>query len=55
MAVLPGDVYFTPDSPTIVKSRLLIQNNENSVLMKLDKLRHFMFVDDKIPFTSKKI
>lgn len=50
----PGDVYFTPDSPTIVKSRLLIQNNENSVLMKLDKLRHFMFVDDKIPFTSKK-
>lgn len=50
----PGDVYFTPDSPTIVKSRLLTEDNQNSVVMKLDKLRHFMFVNDKIPFTAKK-
>lgn len=50
----PGDVYFTPEEPTIVKSRLLEGNNSNSVILKLDKLRHFMFVHDPIPFREKK-
>lgn len=50
----PGDVYFTPDTPTIVKSRLLSSDNTNSVLLKLDKLRHFMFVHDTKPFKEKK-
>lgn len=50
----PGDVYFTPDSPTIVKSRLLAGDNQNSVILKLDALRHFMFVNDKRSFTTKK-
>lgn len=49
----PGDVYFTPTEPTIVKSRLLTEDNSNSVLLKLDKLRHFMFVDDKKSFRDK--
>lgn len=49
----PGDVYFTPSSPTIVKSRLLAGDNANSILLKLDKLRHFMFVKDPTPFTEK--
>lgn len=50
---LPGDVYFTPDCPTIVKSRLLGPDNANSVVLKLDKLRHFMFVNDPVPFEQK--
>lgn len=50
----PGDVYFTPDVPTVVKSRLLTNDNQNSVLLKLDKLRHFMFVHDTKPFREKK-
>lgn len=50
----PGDVYFTPSVPTVVKSRLLSPDNANSVVLKLDKLRHFMFVDDATPFRSKK-
>ena len=50
---IPGDVYFTPEYPAIVKSRLLESNNLNSVLLKLDKLRHFMFVNDTKPFTEK--
>ncbi|MDR0961714.1 MAG: lipopolysaccharide biosynthesis protein [Mediterranea sp.] len=50
---LPGDVYFTPSYPMVVKSRLLTDNT-NSVVMKLDKFRHFMFVDDPIPFTKKR-
>lgn len=50
----PGDVYFTPKVPTVVKSRLLTEDNQNSVLLKLDKLRHFMFVSDVKPFRDKK-
>ena len=38
---------------TIVKSRPLSPDNANSVLMKLDKVRHFVFVNDKIPFRKK--
>ena len=50
----PGDVYFTPDAPAVVKSRLLTEDNHNSVVLKLDKLRHFMFVHDTKPFREKK-
>ena len=50
---IPGDVYFTPEYPSIVKSRLLKSDNQNSVVLKLDKLRHFMFVNDQKPFTEK--
>lgn len=50
---LPGDVYFTPGAPTVVKSRLLAGDNRNAVLLKLDKLRHFLFVDDRTPFAAK--
>ena len=49
----PGDVYFTPPSPTVVKSRLLTTDNANSVILKLDKLRHFMFVNDEKSFREK--
>lgn len=50
----PGDVYFTPEVPAVVKSRLLAADNQNSVILKLDKLRHFMFVHDVKPFREKK-
>lgn len=48
----PGDVTFVPEYPSIVKSRP-IGENLNSILMKLDKVRHFIFVNDKIPFEHK--
>lgn len=50
----PGDVTFVPEYPSIVKSRPLTEDNTNSVVMKLDKIRHFIFVKDKIPFSAKK-
>ncbi|MCD8318296.1 MAG: glycosyltransferase family 90 protein [Paraprevotella sp.] len=50
----PGDVYFTSDTPTVVKSRLLAGDNSNFVILKLDKLRHFMFVHDPLSFRQKK-
>lgn len=49
----PGDVYFTPEEPTVVKSRMLFEDNTNSVVLKLDKLRHFIFLNDPIPFERK--
>lgn len=53
-AFLPGDVTHIPDFPTILKSRPIGNNNANSVLLNLDKVRHFMFVNDKKPFRDKK-
>lgn len=51
---VPGDVYFTPSFPALVKSRLLHQDHTNSVLLKLDKYRHFQFVKDTKPFQEKR-
>lgn len=50
----PGDVTFVPAYPSVVKSRPITGDNANSVVMKLDKVRHFIFVDDKKAFTGKK-
>ena len=49
----PGDVTYVPPFPSIVKSRPLVESNENSVVMKLDKVRHFIFVKDKKDFSAK--
>ena len=48
-----GDIQENQDSLTIVKSRP-IDHTGNSVLMKLDALRHFYFVNDTISFSEKK-
>jgi len=48
-----GDVTSNFDSPTIVKSRP-INHNGNSVLMKINQLRHFNFINDKTNFRDKK-
>ena len=50
---LKGDITYVPDQPTIVKSRPLQCDNSNSVLLKLDKIRHFIFVNDHQPFSAK--
>lgn len=54
LAVLPGDITHIPEVPSIVKSRPVGDQNQNSVLLKLDKVRHFMFVRDQKPFAEKK-
>lgn len=46
IAVEWGDVTYIPNQPSIVKSRPVDGDNKNSVVMKLDKIRHFLFVDD---------
>lgn len=49
-----GDIVDIPKTPTILKSRPIDGDNQNSILMKLNKVRHFIFVNDKIKFKDKK-
>lgn len=54
VSTLFGDVTHVPDVATVVKSRPIGEHNANSVLMKLDKFRHFRQTHDAIPFSEKK-
>ena len=51
--LLFGDVTTIPNTPSIVKSRPIL-DNENSIIMKLNKVRHFHFIDDERNFKDKK-
>jgi hypothetical protein len=48
-----GDVMIIPEQPSFVKSRPIHGDNQNSVLMKLDAIRHFTFVNDSLKFRQK--
>lgn len=51
----PGDITATFDVPTIAKSRPIeaSKKNPNSIILNLNKVRHFMFFRDPIPFEKK--
>ena len=51
-----GDVTHIPDICRIVKSRPIAPagENNNSIIMKLDRLRHFNFINDPYKFEDKK-
>lgn len=49
-----GDVIDLQDKPTLLKSRPICDGNKNSVLMKLNEVRHFVFVKDTKDFKNKK-
>lgn len=51
--MIPGDVTEVPPIPSVVKSRPIAGDNANSVLLNLDKFRHFVFLRDDIPFRAK--
>lgn len=48
-----GDVVTVPEHPTFVKSRPISDDNANSVILKLNKVRHFFYIKDTIPFEKK--
>lgn len=48
-----GDVRDIPLYPTVVKTRSLGCDNSNSVILKLDKCRHYVFLRDRKPFEAK--
>lgn len=49
-----GDVTDVPATPTFVKSRPINGDNRNSVLLKLNEIRHYRFVKDNLEFRHKK-
>lgn len=49
-----GDKTFVPDVPTFVKSRPIRGENRNSVLLKLDSVRHFYTMKDSRRYDDKK-
>ncbi|MGR5120673.1 glycosyl transferase family 90 [Vibrio astriarenae] len=49
-----GDETHIEDEPTLFKARPIDGDNQNSVLMKLVKYRHFRFVEDSLSFGEKK-
>lgn len=48
-----GDLVHIPPQPSLVKSRPILGDNENSVLLNLNKIRHFAFVADPQPTKDK--
>ncbi len=49
----PGDKMSVAAIPALVKSRPIAEDNGRSVLLNMDKLRHFLFVHDDLPFAEK--
>ena len=54
LSLLDGDVTTIPNTPTIVKSRPIVNNNQNAVILKLNAIRHFNFINDPLQFSDKK-
>lgn len=54
MAYRFGDVTEEPDEPAFVKSRPVKNGHSNSVLLKLNQIRHFSFWKDRLAFREKK-
>ena len=51
---LNGDIRTVPEQPSFLKSRPINDDNHNSVVLKLNKIRHFKFVNDTKPYSEKK-
>lgn len=48
-----GDITTVPEFPSFIKSRPIEGDNSNSILMNLNKIRHFIYVNDSIQFKNK--
>ena len=49
-----GDITHIPDEPSLTKSRPISDKNQNSVILKWNKDRHFLFVKNDVDFQNKK-
>lgn len=49
-----GDIIHIPEIPSFVKSRPIKGDNSNSIVLKLDKIRHFRLINDTKQFINKK-
>lgn len=48
-----GDVTDVPQTPSFVKSRPISDENQNSVILKLNAIRHYKFYNDSLDFERK--
>lgn len=48
-----GDVSWVPTQPSFVKSRPINEYNKHSIVLALDRIRHFNFIKDSSSFTQK--
>ncbi len=48
-----GDITEVPQYPAFTKSRPISTDNQNSVILKLNKIRHFNFIEDGKSFSQK--
>ncbi len=48
-----GDITHVPPVPSVLKSRPIDGDNINSVVLNLDKFRHFRLFHDPVPFSKK--
>jgi len=49
-----GDVRTVSDFPRFVKTRPISSQHENSIILKLNSIRHFRPITDQIPYRQKK-
>ena len=49
-----GDINYVPKEVSFVKSRPINAENKNSIILKLNKVRHFLYVNDITPIEKKK-
>ncbi len=49
-----GDITTIPEEPAILKSRPAEGENSNSILLKLNKIRHYIYIKDRVDFSKKK-
>ncbi|SBT12655.1 glycosyl transferase family 90 [Vibrio celticus] len=49
-----GDVTTVPKEPSFLKSRPIDGDNDNSIILKLNAIRHYLFIEKDKPYKSKK-
>lgn len=49
-----GDRTDPPPRPTLVKARRIGESERTSVLLKLNRVRHYVRVDDEVPWSAKR-
>ncbi|MDE0904083.1 MAG: glycosyl transferase family 90 [Planctomycetota bacterium] len=48
-----GDETDPPERPTLTKARLIGEGGRRSVILKLNQVRHYRFVNDRVPYEAK--
>lgn len=49
-----GDIIEVPKTPTLLKSRPVGGDNAHSILLKLNRVRHYNFIDDELAYADKR-